>query len=373
MKVAFAEDGIYAYAVQSPTALGGAEREHWLLARALAEAGWTATVGVRGFLNPGERRDIDGVDYVGIGQGPILPAWRRFLISERPEWFLRKCSSHLWGPLVEIAKSAGVRTIFHAAFDLDLHPRHAPLSRPRWWPLYLWGLWRTDRIFVQHSGQLAALSHGWRSKTCVLPKVCEIDDSKVPTPHGDRRPYVAWVGRLVPFKRPDLLVEIASRTPSVRFVVCGGLPVFPYSPEAAAPILERLCALQNVEYLGQVSPAMAAQVIADAALLLSTSDVEGFPNTFVQAWSTGTPVVTLTVDPDRIIHRMRLGAVVGNADRAIAEITALVNTPRRRDDVGVRAVQFVRDNYSARTVVGIFERALMDADRRNRGTYRMHV
>jgi glycosyltransferase involved in cell wall biosynthesis len=364
MKIAFVEDGIYAYASQSPLALGGAERDHWLLARALAQAGWTAIVGVREFLDPGERHRIDGVNYVGIGRGPVLPAWRTFLTAERPDWLLRKCASHLWGPLVEIAKLSGARTIFHTACDLDVHPRHAPLSRPRWWPLYWWGLSRTDRIFVQHSAQLAALTRRWRTKACVLPKVYDSVASTAQKPHCTREPYVAWVGTLVHFKRPDLLVDIARRTPSVRFLVCGGLPAAAHSPDTGAGIPERLRALRNVEYLGQVAPETAAQVIADAALLLSTSDVEGFPNTFVQAWASGTPVVTLTIDPDSIIQRKRLGVVVGTVDRAVAEMAALLNTPQRRDEIGARAVQFVQDNYSASTVVNLFERAVMEPSRR---------
>ena len=231
-------------------------------------------------------------------------------------------------------------------------------SRARAGGPYFWGLWRTDRIFVQHSGQLAALAQSWRSKTSVLPKVREIDASKPPKPHCERRPYVAWVGTFVHFKRPDLLVEIARRAPSVRFVVCGGVTPFTPSPESGLRAAERLRALRNVEYLGQVSPAKAAEVIADSALLLSTSDVEGFPNTFLQAWSSGTPVVTLTIDPDRIIQRMRLGALVGTVDRAIAQIPALMNTPHERDEIGARAVRFVQETYSARTVVGHFERLL---------------
>ena len=51
-------------------------------------------------------------------------------------------------------------------------------------------------------------------------------------------------------------------------------------------------------------PNEAMQVIADAALLLCTSDEEGFPNMFTQAWASGTPIVTLKVDPDNIIEKM---------------------------------------------------------------------
>jgi glycosyltransferase involved in cell wall biosynthesis len=104
-------------------------------------------------------------------------------------------------------------------------------------------------------------------------------------------------------------------------------------------------------------------VIADAAILLSTSDVEGFPNTFVQAWSSGTPVVSIRIDPDNIIEHMRLGAVVGNSDRAVHEIAALMHSPERRDAIAARAIAFVRENYGARRVVGLFNRAVNGTSR----------
>lgn len=354
MKIAFVEDGIYAYATGSPSAVGGAERDQWILARALVAAGWSAIVGVRHQLKTGERKLIDGVEYVGIGQGQILLAWRKFLSVERPNWLFWECAYHLWGPLVEIAKFTGVSTIFHAACDLDVDPRHAPLHRAQWWPLYAWGLSRTDRIFVQHTGQLSRLSSRWRSKAYILPKVCNRKEAIPAKPHSERSKYVAWVGTLVQFKRPDILIEIARKAPAVHFVVCGGP-----SPSFDESIIEELTKTSNIEYLGQVSPNKAQQVIADAALLLSTSDVEGFPNTFVQAWSSGTPVVSLKIDPDSIIERLELGVVSGDADHAIADITTLINSPQQRDRIARRAQRFVFDNYNAKAVIRRFERALL--------------
>src|ERR1051326_3454445 len=113
MKIAFVNDGIYSYASGSPGAVGGAERDQWLLARSLAAAGWSSMVGVRTGLNLGERKLIDGVEYIGIGEGPILLAWHKFLSGHRPDWLFWECATHLWGALVEIAKLSRVRTIFH--------------------------------------------------------------------------------------------------------------------------------------------------------------------------------------------------------------------------------------------------------------------
>src|SRR5262249_49757737 len=146
------------------------------------------------------RRTMDGVEYVGIGSGQALIAWQRFLFAERPDWLFWECAYHLWGPLVEIAKLARIKTIFHAAFDSDIEPQKALTWRPRWWPLYAWGLSRTDRIFVQHAGQLSRLRPQWQEKAYVLPKVCVLsgvvgDELKIES-HKKRESYVAWVAML---------------------------------------------------------------------------------------------------------------------------------------------------------------------------------
>lgn len=358
MKIAFIEDGIYAYASGSPLAVGGAERDQWLLARALSRADWSAVVGVRQSLKSRERKLIDGVEYVGLSESPTLVAWREFLSAERPHWLFWECAYHLWGPLVEIAKRFGVRTIFHAACDLDVQPRRALLHRARWWPLYAWGLSRTDRIFVQHAGQLAGLSPGLRAKARILPKVSLAElggGAQRMKSHHERNKQVAWVGTLIQFKRPDVLIEIARRSPDVSFVVCGGT-----RPGCDENIVAGLRATPNIEYLGQVSPAKAQQIIADSSLLLSTSDVEGFPNTFAQAWLAGTPVVSLKVDPGRVIAENNLGVVAGSAERAAAEIKALIESPDRRQQIGKRAHNYGRENYSAATVVKVFEAALVN-------------
>src|SRR5204863_6440794 len=106
MKIAFIDsnDGIYAYASDSPLAVGGSERAQWLLSCALAAAGWSVTVGVREAMKTGAREVINGVEFVSIGQGQILVAWHRFLSSERPDWLYWAGADHLWGAAVEIAK-----------------------------------------------------------------------------------------------------------------------------------------------------------------------------------------------------------------------------------------------------------------------------
>jgi glycosyltransferase involved in cell wall biosynthesis len=362
MKIAFINDGSYEFASGNSAAVGGLERDQWLFARMLAAADWSSVIGVRKGLKYGERRVIDNVEYLGIGQGQYLLACYRFLSSERPDWLFWEGASHLLGPLVEAANCAGVNTVFHTAFDSDVQPRNALSRRRRWWPLYSWGLSRTDTIFVQHSGQLSGLKPCWRSKAHILPKICiqsgRLAESVTVKPHPERPKYVAWVAMLREPKRPDVLIEIARKAPTVRFVVCGG-PTGHRSPSGyGARIVDALRSIPNIEYRGKTAHEEAMQVIADAAVLLSTSDEEGFPNTFTQAWSVGTPVVSLKIDPDSTIARMDLGAVSGDIDNAIADIKTLIDSPQRREDIAVRARKYVAEAHSESVVTAIFKRAL---------------
>src|SRR5215210_1356164 len=88
---------VYRYGCGDPTAVGGAERYQWLLARALAAYGWSTVVGVRSALGGGQRVAIDGVEFVGLGDGQFFKSLYTFLVAERPEWCFWYGSTHLLG------------------------------------------------------------------------------------------------------------------------------------------------------------------------------------------------------------------------------------------------------------------------------------
>lgn len=354
MKVVFINDKIYEYATNHRLAVGGAERQQWLLARALSAAGWSVSVGLRQPLKPGDRCTIEGVEFVGLQLTHPLISWYWFLRSEQPDWWYWRCASHLWGPAVMLAKLAKVRTIFAAGFDTDVQPSRALIQRTRWWPLYAWGISWTDKIFVQHSGQLAMLRKGWRAKTTIVPSI--VSPPAQYTPHILRGKYVAWVGMLRQPKRPDLLLEIARNAPDISFVVGGGLSADFY--KYGESIVNQFRQLSNIDFRGQVGPAETLEIIGRSALLLSTSDGEGFPNVFLEAWSSGTPVVSLRIDPDRIIQEKGLGVVSGSVVRAVKDIQALLESPEKREAIAAEAKIYVADAHSAKTVSETFESAI---------------
>ena len=356
MKIIHVNDVVYGYASGDPSANGGAERYEWLLARAMAAAGWNVTVGVRRALARGQRATIEGVEFVGIGDGPALRSpitWHRFLMSERPDWWFWQCADHWLGPGFAVAKLAGVKTIFSAMHDRDVDIRRSLFRRPRFWPLYALGLAWSDRIFVQHGEQLSKLPRPWQAKASILPGI--VDQTPKPKPHSERDTFVAWVAVLRKPKRPDLLVEIARRMPETRFVVCGGPSSFMSPPGYGEQIIEAFRTQPNIDYLGHVAPDKTRKIIGDAAVLLSTSDEEGFPSVFLEAWSTGTPVVSLNIDPDELIGKKHLGRVSGSIEHAVSDIQTLLNSTNDREQIAIRARRYVEEAHSEAAAVAVIE------------------
>jgi len=357
MKIVYVNDVVYAYATGDPSANGGAERYGWYLVRALANAGWSVTIGVRHPLQEGQEEVVDGVRFLGINRSMhFLFAWYKFLKKERPDWCFTQCADHLWGPVAEIAKWLGVRAAFSTMHDLDVQPRKALMRRSRWWPLYIWGLYRSDIIFIQHNAQRDYLPIRLRRKTYLLPGI--VSTSVSIKPHSQRNGTVAWVAVIRPAKRPDRLVEIARRSPMIRFVVCGAPTSWLWDAQELEGILRQLRSLPNVEYCGHIAPEQTLKVIGDASVLLSTSDGEGFPSVFLEAWAAGTPVVSVQIDPDHKIKKGELGVVADTIDGAVDAVCSLMALTQVREAMGMRGRRHVEETHSPTAAVRAFDSAV---------------
>jgi glycosyltransferase involved in cell wall biosynthesis len=123
-------------------------------------------------------------------------------------------------------------------------------------------------------------------------------------------------------------------------------------------MMSAMQSVPNIEYLGHIEPAKSLQIIRNAAVLLSTSDSEGFPSTFLEAWTSGTPVVSISVDPDRLLKNEGLGLVSGSTQQAVVDIRNLVNRTDLREEIGLRARDYVARRHAPTIVSAMFQQAL---------------
>jgi len=137
--------------------------------------------------------------------------------------------------------------------------------------------------------------------------------------------YVLFVGRIVPEKRPDLLIEAARHLPAGIKVVLVGDSSF--SDDYVAGIRTAAGADDRVVLPGYLYGSELAAVYDNAAVFVQPSDLEGLPLTLLEALSYDVPVVASDIAPHQEIlgdcrcARHRLFAV-GDADALAGQLMA---------------------------------------------------
>jgi len=130
------------------------------------------------------------------------------------------------------------------------------------------------------------------------------------SPSVSRRDIVI-VGALSARKSLHFLVPVVKELQHIMFNFIGQV-----EDPAGDSVRRELSILQNVVLHGQMGRVQTLQAMAAAKALVNTSLAEGFPNTFLEAWVLGTPVISLFVDPGGVIEANRLGYVCqGNIER----------------------------------------------------------
>lgn len=329
---------------------GGAELQQALLAKALARRGWPVSMIVFDWGQP------DGATWHGVrtikayrpDEGlPVVrfvyPRWTMLLRALRradADIYYTSCAGGHLAQIALFAHGKGRKVVFRVASNSDCNPRELLVKYRRDRVLHRYGLARADLVLAQTGQQQEALRRHYRRSSRIVPSL--IEPAERCRALAERDIDVLWVGHIRPFKRPDLLLEAARRLPQIRFHMVGGR--MPGSEELFDALRLQAQALTNVTFHGAVPYREARALYERARLFVSTSEIEGFPNTYLQSWSHGTPVVGF-LDPDGLIAGFRLGRAVRTVEEMCAAIAALSHDAAQWELASARAIEYVRRHY----------------------------
>lgn len=334
--------------------IGGVERQTALMARWLADRGHAVSVAT---WTEGAASDevINGIRIIKIcpadaglpGLRFVHPRWTALnaaLARADADLYYQNCAESATGQVALWAKRHGRRFVYSVASDPECDYTLPMLHsfRERW--LYRRGLALADAIIAQTRHQQALLKSGFGLTSTVLPMPSEVtSEESIDTLETARPalPGVLWIGRLMPVKNVALFVDIAERLPRVTFNLVGGID---QDAAYAETMLARARTLTNMRVHGKLDRAQVLEQIRSSHILCCTSHHEGFPNTFLEAWAHGVPVVS-TVDPDGLLQNRALGRHGSDADCLAAHLQSLVTDSRVRLQMSERAWDYYYANH----------------------------
>ena len=162
------------------------------------------------------------------------------------------------------------------------------------------------------------------------------------------------MGRIVPLKRLEWLLEVANKLSDVKFEVVGGTNAkSPY----AKTVLTQASKIRNVRIVGAVPYERAWNYYRRSDFLICTSVYEGFPNTFLEAMSLGIPIIS-TFDPGEILTRHEVGVLVDSVDELVRVVTELASNERYYDTISRNAKEYFTRHHAAGAAMPAFESVL---------------
>jgi glycosyltransferase involved in cell wall biosynthesis len=234
---------------------------------------------------------------------PLLSLFYTFyyLIGVRPQVILLNGATRDLLLVNLISKLFKGKTIEMFASDSDLKPEEELIDRKLDRLLFRLGVRITDNFIVQNTKQADLLKTNYNKTNPLFIPLIWLEKNEVEL-EICKKDIILWVSNFRKLKRPEWFLKLALNKPEHKFVMVGNatdIELFEKCKKEAFKI-------SNIDFLGGLSFTETNSLFRKARLFVCTSETEGFPNTFLQAWMNECPVLT-TFDPSDLIKNFQLG------------------------------------------------------------------
>lgn len=358
--------------------VGGVERQTSLMAKWFAARGHQVSLLT---WDEGQPTDcvIDGVRVIKMctqsdgvpGLRFFYPRWtslNKALAQADAEIYYQNCGEYITGQVALWCRRKKRLFAYSSANDTDCDPVLPTLLTVREKLLYKFGLHHADALIVQTKKQQEMLRNGFNLDSMVLPMPCPGPDCLIyqrPVYSAQKPLRVGWAARISKEKRLELLVEVARALPDVIFEV-GGTSTGKEGGDYAQPILAAAALLPNIILHGRIARDDMPAFYRNLDLFCSTSAYEGFPNTFLEAWSHGLPIVS-TFDPDNLIADRELGKAATDVTSLVDGVRYFVNKPGEWKTVSTRVREHYLQNYAVDEAMVRFADVFIDTIKSRKG------
>lgn len=300
-------------------------------------------------------KEINNIDFIYFKQWGLFNilgdffSILRVIKKEMPELVIVRGAGRNLLYISLICRMLGIRHILMLASDTDIIKGKELIARPwdRW--LYNKGLAKTKYFVAQNEYQQNNIQKRFpEADILTIPNIWpESNKSDI------KKENVLWLANFRDLKRPKLFLELAKKFQHHKFIMAGAphteRSLYDYCKEEGEK-------LQNFKFLGPIPFMKTEFLFQKAKIFVLTSEFEGFPNTFLQAWAAGTPVIS-TVDPSGVIEKYNLGFACSSPEDQEEKLREFLNGDPRRFDESIS--RYFQEHHSPQNH---FERMMKEFD-----------
>jgi glycosyltransferase involved in cell wall biosynthesis len=299
----------------------------------------------------------DGYDIVQIAEnkgirkyGYIFDIFRlnKILKEVKPDIIYQRGLKAYTGILAYFSKKNNCKFIFHVAHDYDVIPDKNITIHSIIHPLEKkvgeYGIRHADNIIVQTTQQLKWLEENYQRADGVLIKNFHPKPEEDINRSGDLI-KVVWVANFKPIKRPEYFVRLAKDLEyidNVEFIMVGRSG----SKKIYQDLHEIIVNGKNIKYVGEKTIDQVNKILSESHIFVNTSIAEGFPNTFIQSWMRGVPVVSVSIYADGIFDAHQVGICGETYEGMKKAVVKLITNKRLREKMGRMAKQYAFKEHS---------------------------
>jgi len=361
MKIAFVAFRVLSYFTKNNSkAAGGSETQQVILGREFAKNGHEVIFIVHD-EGQEEKITIGGVTIIKSfspeGRLPLagfcfdlFKLWNALKKADA-DIYIQQGSGYVTGIIALFCKLYRKKFVFMLGAQRDANSAlaFAKAGRIMDRKLYQYGIEHANLVICQNMEQKAELANHHFRDAFVITNGYNISDNlhQLPGANDGQKDTILWVGHMRPIKRPEMYLDIAAKIQDAKFIMIGGF----HDKAIEEKIRGAAKQISNINIVGHVPYHKIFYYYNNACLLVNTSESEGFPNAFIEAWMHYLPVVSVGVNPDDVITKYDIGFHCKDAGEAAQRIKELLADKDLRVRMGCCGRKYVEEHHDIRKQV----------------------
>lgn len=326
--------------------IGGAELQAYLIAKNIKDY-FEKTV----FCTVFSKRAIINIEsdlliHISLKNEFLLKKIFRFVkyVKEnKPQIIYVRCLYSFWW-INLIARLFVIPVVYHISGDSQC--RFAKINGSRFLAgllknFYIYNTQFANLVIAQTKTQASIYQETFRKLPAVVYNAQLPDELHYPKDYSKIK--ILWIGKQ--FKKPERFIELYEmmKDESKYEFLLGGI----FSDEQVSNFKHINNQNHNFKFLGKLTRQEVYHYLQESHVLINTSELEGFPNTFIEAWQRGVIVISDKINPDNILTEKKIGFVCENIGEIKTTIEELFsNDLSTAKEYAARAIKYASLNHN---------------------------